>query len=190
MAEGRRSQKIRFIIIGIMIFVISIVLFVYLLVTGIIAMNEGLTRIVAPGTYELTLDKKGGYTVFWEFRSNIDGTPVYQEHFPEGFTLDISAPDGAYVHMKEASTDSTYSFGSREGVSILEFTVHAPGVYIFKADIPEGVEPRAVTLTFAQGFFGGILKTVFSSIAVLFGGIVVGALVIIIGLVTGRKNSA
>ncbi|HSA60370.1 MAG TPA: hypothetical protein VLJ37_11885 [bacterium] len=135
--------------------------------------GEGYVRVGAPGTSEFALTEPGTYVIHHEFKSVLDGK-IYSTAKGEGLnglTLDLVAlPDGRPVPLRQSSMSSTYSFGSYEGTSLMEFTAAAPGRFRLKAaleGVPDGA-PRAV-LSIAKESVTDILVSVFGGIAILFG---------------------
>ena len=91
------------------------------------ALDEGTTRIVAPGTATLVLDKPGHYTIFHERRSLVDGR-YYASDSVDGLRVTLVAEgSGAPIELGQPKMSSSYEIGSREGRSFLDFDIAQPG---------------------------------------------------------------
>lgn len=135
--------------------------------------GEGYVRIGVPGMSEFALTERGTYVIHHEHKSVLDGK-IYSTAKGEGLnglTLELATlPDGRPVPLRQSSMSSTYSFGSYEGTSLMEFTVPGPGRYRLKAALDGASDgaPRGV-LSIAKEAVKDILISVFGGIAILFG---------------------
>jgi hypothetical protein len=82
-------------------------------------------------------------------------------------------------------TRSTYSFGARKGVSVLQFNIDQPGIYEFSASYPRGQEGPEVVLAMGRGFMKKLMGTIFGGLALFFGS---GAIAVAITVVTLLKR--
>lgn len=97
-------------------------------------------QVVLPGEHELTLDREGEYTVFWESTSVVDGR-TYASTQLSGLRLKVRAADsGRELEVVGSSTNATYSTGSRVGQSVGAFVVETPGAYVLSGATGDGSE--------------------------------------------------
>jgi hypothetical protein len=138
--------------------------------SGIAGLQKALTRVVVPGSSELTLDEPGGYTIFHEPESVVDGR-VYSVQSVAGLRVTVVAePDGTAIPTVEPGATSRYAIGSHSGVSILSFDIAQPGRYRLTAEYAGGrAEPQTV-LAIGHGFVGRLLGTIFGAIGAVFVG--------------------
>ena len=96
--------------------------------------GENLTQLVAPGKSQLTLSKPGKYTIFHEYQSVV-GNKVYSTSRElSGLECSlVSMSTGDEIALSPSAMNSTYSLGSRSGVSVLDFRIESPGTYELSA---------------------------------------------------------
>lgn len=133
--------------------------------------DKSFSRMLAPGEQTMELKAAGLYTVYFESKGEFEGK-VYlaPEGAPSGLELMIEeAATGERVPVKLARSKSTYSLGSREGASIMEFFAQRPGEYRFKASVQEGWgKPPPFVLAVGRGFLKGIFVAVAKIFALVF----------------------
>jgi hypothetical protein len=137
---------------------------VWLVLSGISALENAPARIVVPGAAVLTLDQPGTYTVFHESESVVDGR-VYVAQDIAGLRVTVTAEaDGKPIHVVTPSGRTTYNFGGHSGVSMLSFDIALPGRYRVSADYAgKGGEPQTV-LAIGRVPIGRIVRTIFAII--------------------------
>ena len=131
--------------------------------------RTALTRIVVPGSGELTLDEPGSYTIFHEPESVVDGR-VYSVQSVAGLRVTVAAePDGTAIRTVEPGMTSRYAIGSHSGVSILLVRHRAAGALSADRRIRAGgrAEPQTV-LAIGHGVVGGLLGAIFGAIGAVF----------------------
>ena len=150
------------------IFVIGIVLFVIVLVKGITSSVDRLNmRVLVPGTENLELDEKGNYTIYFEYRSVVDGKVVETRDI-NGLKCSLMNTDTAeYIELESTSSSSNYSVGGRKGYSVFEFSIDQPGEYELKAVYDTGKGEEAV-LVIGKGFGSTLIKSILLCFVVLF----------------------
>jgi len=170
------------------VFVAGCVYFGVFLWQNISRIGENLTQVVVPGKSQLTLSKPGKYTIFYEHQSVV-GNKVYstgQELSGLECSL-VSMDTGAEIALSPSAMNSTYSLGSRSGVSVFDFQIERPGAYELSAQYSEGREGPEVVLAIGQGFAEDIFKTVFGALGILFGSIGLAVAIIVITLIKRDK---
>jgi len=155
------------------VFLTGIVAFGAFLFAFLSSIGEGYVRVGVPGASEFSLTEPGTYVIHHEHKSVLDGK-IYSTVKGEGLNglkLElVTLPDERPVDLRQSSMSSTYSFGSYEGTSLMEFTAAGPGRYRIKAELEgvAGATPRGV-LSIAKEAVKDIILSVFGSIAILFG---------------------
>jgi hypothetical protein len=141
------------------------------------SVDAGMIRVVVPGNATLDLGKAGTYTIFREKQSVVDGR-FYASDSVSGLRVDVIAEaTGAPVRL-EPATSTSYSMGSRQGVSIFAFTVDRPGRYRLTTSLAGG---QAV-LAIGQGTFGAIFALVGGTIAIAFAGLALAGIIVALTL--------
>jgi hypothetical protein len=153
--------------------------------SGIPRMQNALTRIVVPGTSELTLAEPGSYTIYHEYESVIDGR-IYSSQNISGLEVGLVEEDGgAMIPIVPSSGSTRYSVSGHSGVSVLNFTISLPGKYRLTAAYGAGRSGPTTVLAIGQGLLGRLLLTIFAAIGLSFAGF--GA-ALAIGLITFFKR--
>lgn len=158
-----------------------------ILFEGLSGLTDELTTVTAPGTTAMELTETGTYTIF---RERILWTESGVHTLPAAvmqFSL-TSAATGADVELQTPSMSQTYTINDRSGVSILEFEIDQPGAYVLTGAYPPGQEGPQMVLAVASGFVGGLLTTIFGTIGVCFGSVLLAGGLVAITLV--RRSAA
>ena len=137
-------------------------------------------RAMMPGTLRMTLNETGGYQVFLEHRSVIDGQYFSgPTSLPNQTVVGVTKTDGtASVDVLPAGHfNQTYEIGSYAGEVMYTFEIDQPGDYTLLAQSPAGAPPYvlAVKSGSAGQFTAGLLS--------VFGACGLGALFAIAGVV-------
>lgn len=167
-ASERRPHR-GFYLLAVLPALCGMVGMIFILVTGLSDMDDGLEQIVVPGARELALTP-GDHTVFLEFRSVVDGR-VYAVDDVGGLAVKVEAADGQPVATRMPVASSTYTFGGRQGQSIQAFRIDKAGIYRVSADYDGDAGPKTV-IAVGQGFMTGMFVLILSALGALFGGIV------------------
>ena len=157
--------------------------------------GKSFSRMLAPGEKTIRLEAAGPYTVFFENKGEFEGR-VYlaPEGAVAGLELTIEeANTGEKIPVRLARSKGTYSLGSREGTSIMEFSAPRPGEYRFKAKVPEGWgKPLPFVLAVGQGFLKGIFAVVakiFALVLILIAAIGIPTVIIVASQASKLKSS-
>ena len=187
MKEKIKPSKIFYYISG-AILVLGISFFIYFLITGIFSSVNGLNnRVIVPSTKTIELQEYGRYSIFFEYKSNIDGK-VFMTNSINGLMCTLkNIETGEVIELNNSTVNSHYSVSGREGTSIFDFTIKDAGKYEFKSWYESGIGEDAV-LAIGKGFGTNVLKTVILSICSLMIGIGLSLAIFIITLVK-RKNA-
>ena len=161
-------------------------------VTGLTGMAQSLTRVVAPGTFDLNLDKPGQYTVFHEYESVVGGQVYSNPGGLDGLTCTLTdKATGRSIPVVAASASATYSMGSYAGRSVFDFTIPSPGVYTLTAQYAGGAAGSQAVLSIGHGFMGSVVGQIlklFVAIGALIFSILLSTLIFILTIV--RRNLA
>jgi Protein of unknown function (DUF2510) len=104
---------------------------------------EGLQRVPIPGQAEVSFDKPGGYTVYFEGMGAADE----QVTIPS-FNLSLtSVGGGEEVPIRLYADSETYSIGGRSGRAVGTFQINKPGRFLLRTD----GEPQAIQGSVAVG---------------------------------------
>lgn len=151
-----------------LIFIVGIILFVIVLVTGIISSIDCInTQVVVPGTKKIELKEPGEYSIYFEYRSVIDGK-IFDTSNINGLVCKLkNIETGEYVKLKNSSSNSSYSIKGREGRSIFNFTIDKAGIYEIDATYESGEGEEAV-LAIGKGFGSTLVRTILVCFGILF----------------------
>lgn len=131
--------------------------------SGLSGLDQGMTRVVVPGTSVLTLDKPGAYTIYHEPESVIDGK-IYTSENVNGLRIAVAEEGGEQVTVASPTMHSTYSVAGHRGVSVLAFEITKPGRYRLTAAYPGGRSEPVTVLAVGQGFVGRLVMTILGAV--------------------------
>jgi hypothetical protein len=155
-------------------------LFLYFLFHGVFHITDDLTQIVAPGEKDLTLKSKLKYTIFLERESVVDGRIYSTNESLSGLTcFVISQTSGNKIDLYHPTATTSYELGGRSGRSVLEFVTEEAGVYRIACDYDEGSHGPKAVLAVGAGMAERIISMVFRCLASMFGGMTLGAAIIV-----------
>ena len=116
------------------------------LADGISGLREPLIRIVAPPTEEVHLPEGGAWTIFYEFRSTVDGR-VYNLAQREPLLLvSLVSSDGERL-VAGGAGNVNYNFGDSAGYSVGTVRIDGPGTYRVEVS---NVEQEQIVLAFGH----------------------------------------
>ena len=167
--------------LAIAVFIIGESLLAVFLFNRLTGLTEALTQIAVPVKSEIVFPEIGKYTVFYEYQSVV-GDRLYftGERFSGVHCTLTSKKTGYRIPLSRPLARSTYSFGGRKGVSVLQFNINQPGTYEFSASYPEGHEGPEVVLAMGRGFMKKLMGTIFGGLALFFGsGAIAGAITVV-----------
>jgi hypothetical protein len=142
--------------------------------------TSGTQRVLAPGNEEITLDKPGEYTIFHETRSMLNGQVFNSTSIVGLRVLLTSVETGAQVPLGPTSMNSSYSFGSREGHSILGFKIDKPGRYRIATAFDDGQNAPRTVLAISKDFGVKLFTTIIGALGLAFGGIILAAILAVV----------
>jgi hypothetical protein len=161
-------------------------------ILGIVGLGGSLERVVVPGTERLYLEETGRYTIYYEYRSEVDGVTYRTDEDPPNLETTVTRLEtGETIPVQSRSGLTTYDVGSRSGVSYQAFRVDDPGEYEITAEYPPGQSGPDVVLAIGEGVEGSIFASVgaFFGAGLLFCGTTLIALVIVaVTLIRRSRN--
>jgi hypothetical protein len=167
------------------VFLIGMAAFAVFLVLSLSRIGDGLTRIVVPGQFDMPLET-GGYTVFYEPLSTVDGR-LYSGDIT-GLQFSVLPRFGGAVVEITPDRSSRYSLGDRSGESILSFKIAEAGTYRVTAAYDGGRTAPQSVLALGQGFMQRLLGIIFGGLAIAFTGAIAAGLIFFI--VYRKRNAA
>jgi uncharacterized membrane protein len=183
--DSNAPSKLMYVISG-LIFVIGIISFVIVLVTGILSsVNSFDNQVIVPGTNSFQLKEPGDYNIYFEYRSVVDGR-IFETSNINGLVCKLKNIDsGEYIRLENSKVNSTYSVNGREGRSLFSFSVDKAGTYEIDASYESGDGEEAV-LVIGKGFGMKLISTIFICFAILFVSIA-GAVILFVRTYKKRK---
>lgn len=125
---------------------IGIFIGIYTFITGIRQITSNVTQVVVPGGVILELAPGQTYTVFQEKGGVVNGkTYADWPQFDNLLCTVSKVSTNQFVELRKPRINTTYTWGKRQGVSIIDFTVPSSGKYDFTCEkkgespVPEGV---------------------------------------------------
>jgi hypothetical protein len=108
---------------------------------------QSFARYVAPGSAELRFKRAGQYTIYYEYRSEIDGEQVdaAETSPPPGIALDLTDESGQSLELRRPGREFRYDIGGFSGVSLRRVIIPRAGLYRLRAESP-GSAPFALSV--------------------------------------------
>lgn len=182
LVEVKRPSRWHYFL-GIAIILITSAIAMVILIVSMLTSLMPDTRVVVPGTHQLALNKTGGYIIYHEYQSNIDGKLYYTKSV-SGIKVYLYDSASKPVELKYPSTTTSYEINGKAGKSVMEFWIHEPGTYTLVANYSAGESGPDIVLAIGESaFFGAFIK---SFIIGTFG-LILGLIVIIRAAVKRRS---
>jgi hypothetical protein len=110
------------------VFISGWVLFGLFLYRNLSGISSKLQQVVVPGKTQLSLDRPGSYTIYYE-QESVVGSKVYStSRSLSGLECTVTAKaTGEEVALSRAAVSSRYSVGGRSGYSVFDFKIDRPG---------------------------------------------------------------
>lgn len=163
MVQNPRASR-RGYVIALIVFVLGslggaalVAVFAY----GLFGLGDDLERMIAPGSEQFELSDTGTYTIYYEYRSRIDGTDYDTDQSTPGLDISITRiADNTDVPVSPSLMSTSYSLTNHAGRSIRTFQVDEPGSYEITVDYREGEAGSDVILAVGQGVVRGIFMSI------------------------------
>ncbi len=172
--------------LAVLIIIVGFVAFAGYLFSAVSSIESGMMQMAAPGNAELDLKEPGEYTIFYESQSYFNGSVYNTAGQIPGLQISVSEKASGQTLATYTATGTTYSMGSRTGQSITAFNVERPGIYWINTTYPKAPGPEVV-LAVGRGFVEGIFYLVIVAMLILFGSIVIAAIITIVTYTRRRK---
>lgn len=127
MDPARRSKRVYLWVP--VVFLALAVPSVWLLVTGLSNLTEGLIRFTAPGRAQIAIEEPGTYTVFHEYRSTFGGRVYSGPSSLPGMNIQMRGPGGVFPIVRSSSGNFTYNVGSSAGYAVGSVKIERTGGY-------------------------------------------------------------
>lgn len=168
--------------IGALVIIGGVVWSVVGAVRDVSGVTNTFVRFVVPGSTDLRIKQPGAYTLYYEYRSVLDG-----EIFATGYNTDIkctliSNASRAPISIEPALFRAEYEFGGRAGKSIAQFTAPTADTYVLNCAYPVGTGERIV-LAVAPPFAGGLMGSLLKWLAIALLSFAAGMAILIVTLV-------
>jgi hypothetical protein len=153
----------------------------FYLMPRLATIDEGMVRVVVPGSAVVTLERPGHYLIFHEARSVVDGR-VYQAKLGDGVRITL-VPEGggAPVALVAPKMSTEYEIGCCVGRSLLAFDIEHPGRFRLSASRANGPDEAKTVLAVSQGVVGRIFRLILVVFGIASIGIgIAGALVLLV----------
>jgi hypothetical protein len=155
-------------------------LMIYFLVNDIHRIRESMIRMDVPGQMDLDLKQHVTYAVFVEYAAWPGQAAVPKGASQGDVVCGVRMlPSGLTIEGKHTAASSSYTYGTRRGVSIMEFEVPHDGTYMVACQGPTEYVGQKVQVAIGGGASKAIPIVIGKSVLVLMGGIVVAALIFV-----------
>jgi hypothetical protein len=158
----------------------GIALMILSLVSGIYRIRRATVRGEVPGQMDLELKQNETYGVFVE-ESNLaasGGISLRQASRTVQCQVNM-LPSGQPILANRQASTSSYTYGTRTGVTILEFEVPKDGTYMIACQGPSQYAGQKVEFAVGGGVSKAISGVIKRSAFALIGGVVVGLLIFV-----------
>lgn len=156
-------------VIAAIVFVLGIIgaaALVAVFVFGLLGLGDDLERVVVPGADEVELTETGGYTIYYEYRSHVEGIDYDTEQRTPNLSINVTrVEDGKDVQVNPSLMSTSYTLTNHAGRSIRTFDVEEPGRYQISAEYTDGSDSPPFVLAVGQGVARGILTSIGSFFA-------------------------
>jgi len=171
----RIQPSSRYYSLAFLFWLAAIGLVIYFFITDIQRIRNSLLRMDVPGQMDLDLKHHQTYTVFVEHATHPAAGVA------EAWTVHCEVhalPNDEVIPTVQNGT-TTYTWGTRQGVSILEFDPPKDGTYMLACTGPAQIYGQKVAAAIGGGASKSITAVMGKSFLVLMGGIVIGTLIFV-----------
>jgi hypothetical protein len=155
-----------------------------------------LTQVIVPGSAEVLFPKAGGYAVYYEYRSVIDGVSYVRNKYPPSINCQLkSKATGTDIALTPDFVEGNmYATQNQERVGVLinSIIIKNPGVYIFSCQYTDGRSNPQIALAVGPNIIWELFNLAAKPVAatVCGGFVFIGALgisILIIGFVAIKR---
>lgn len=170
------------------VLVVGVGVFIGLLYSGISGMGKAMQRGVVPGQFEVQVEKPGTQIIYHEFQSVMDGKVFSSRQGLQPLQIRVVAKEsGTKVSTTKAGANSTYTYGSYSGRSILSFEASQPGTYALSVVYAGNAAGPEFVLAVGPSFGSGLVFTILSAVITLLVTIGLSAVIAIVTFVKRRQ---
>jgi hypothetical protein len=187
-----QQQKIRpgrvwYIVAGLVhvVFVALLIFFVLGAINN--AKDSIITRVTAPGTANIDIDKAGKYAIYIEYNSVLNGKVYHTEDISDMYFMLTNKKTGEQIDLDNSAMNESYSANGRSGERIFDFEINEPGVYVLETEYDSEKGEDAV-LAIGHPFVLQLVMQIFLAIGSLFLAIIVPVVIFIITLIKRGKS--
>ncbi len=190
MAEKKRRIRAWYFLLAALAGLAGLGGFAYVLFSGLSELSDTRIRLTVPGVTQVLLREQGKYTVFFEDGPAVANLPNQVYSVLNGLSFRVQTGLGAEVAVAPARAHSTYNLHGRYGVSLLEFEIKEPGVYVFFTSFtgPQPLQPVALTLM--PGFVALLFRTILLSFCAIGGGLIGAAVFVALAFARQKEKNA
>jgi hypothetical protein len=205
MSEIKRKPTSWYYLLALLIPVftcVGTVLFVYPNVPKLPGALEGmgikdLTQVIVPGSAEVLFPKAGGYAVYYEYRSVINGESYVRNKYPPNIHCQVTSKStGADIALSPDFVEGNmYATQNQERVGVLinSIFIKNPGAYIFSCQYTDGRTDPQIALAVGPNIVWEFFNIAAKPIAALTCGafVFIGALgmsILIVGFVAFKRH--
>jgi hypothetical protein len=141
------------------------------------------TRVIAPGSSELTLGQPGTYMIAYESRSTLDGRVFNTGALPP-MRIAVLSAEGQEVPVNTRGIAFTYDSQSREGKAVARFTVKEPGQYTLTSEKTSQDGAAEVVLAIGRDTTGRFVLSILGIVAGV-GAVILAGILAVITLILG-----
>jgi hypothetical protein len=174
--------------LGVLVILLGFASFCYTLIHDLPALTGSLTQLVAPGQKDLTLEPDRTYTIFLEQQPVVNGQ-IYSTENVQSLNCAVrSVPSDVNVQLRQPAMTTSYSFGARQGKSVLEFNTFDGTTYHVSCVYGPGEQGPPTVLAIGTGITEKIFGLVFKALAAIFGGMGLGGCIILVVLLMRHSS--
>jgi len=157
---------------------------------------NNLTRVVVPGSAEISFPKAGAYAVYYEYRSVINGVNYVRDRFPPRINCQlISKSTGEDIELASPQAEGDiYSTQNQERVGVLfkSISINQPGIHTFSCRYLGGRSNPQVVLAVGPNMIWEFFNLAAKPVSAFFcGGLVflvaIGLSILIITIVAFKR---
>src|SRR5260370_2358058 len=170
-------------------FLAGVGLAIFSLVTQIQRVGASMAYANVPGEMDLDLKRNLAYTIFMEQMSGGSSDPAPMFALKSSVRCDLRAlPYGDVIPMSAPHGSTTYNYGARSGISLLNFDVERDGTYLLACQDHREKPGPPLRIAVGAGAAEAITSAVEKGLVSFFGGGLV-ALLIFVSVLMLRDQS-
>jgi hypothetical protein len=159
---------------------VGLVLAVFFMVTEIQRVGSSMAYANVPGEMDIDLKGNLSYTVFLEQMSGGSSDPIPMLALKSSVRCELrTLPDGDAIPMSAPSGSTTYNYGDRSGISVLNFTVPRDGTYLLACRDSRGKPGPPLRIAVGAGAAEAITRAVERAVVSFFAGGLVALLIFV-----------